>query len=244
MNGLAARAHPFTVVTMTLSAAIIAFLLPGPFLPLYFYLGISLLVLVSGVPRALRQAAVVVLPLWAFLFIIHGLLGPAPKTILLGGFSVSNAGLLEAMTQGCRLGAVVTLSLALLASFRPARLLDAVVQRGWSFHAAYLLVATLDAAPRFARKAAAIVAAQRARGLRVRGSLTRRIAAITPLTMPLILGALAEADERATALDVRGADLTIHRTPLDPPRDTAADRLVRWLSLAAVAGVLFFRFFR
>ena len=70
MNGLAARAHPFTVVTMTLSAAIIAFLLPGPFLPLYFYLGISLLVLVSGVPRALRQAAVVVLPLWAFLVLV------------------------------------------------------------------------------------------------------------------------------------------------------------------------------
>ena len=240
MNGFAFRAHPFTVIAVVFASTLIAFLLPGMTAPMVFYPAIALLVAAGGTARAVYRAVLVVLPLWLFLFVLHGLLGPAPG-IAIGGVTISRAGALEALAQGCRLGAVVTVSLALYQTFRPARLLDAVVQRGGSFHLAYLLVATLDAAPRLVRKAGTILAAQRTRGLRLRGNPIRRVGAIVPLTLPLILGALAEVDERAIALDVRGADIAVHRTPLDPPADTLADRIVRWAALAAVPAVLLLR---
>lgn len=240
MTGLAARAHPLTVITLALASAAAAFILPGPRAPAVFYAAVLAGCIGSGAGRAGWQAALVVGPLWFFLFLLHGVLGPEPG-LTVAGLRLSREGLETALVQGSRLGAAATATLAALQAVQPARLLDAVVERGWSFHAAYLLVATLDAGPRFARKAGAILAAQRTRGLRLRGGPLRRISAVVPLTMPLILGALAEVDERAAALDMRGADLAVARTPLHPPRDSATDRALRALAILGVLALVLMR---
>ena len=149
-----------------------------------------------------------------------------------------------AATQAARLGAIATASLALYASFSPSRFVDAVAERGWPFSASYLVVATLLALPRFRARAAAILEAQRSRGLRLRGNPVNRVRAIGPVTFPLLLGALAEVDERGFALETRCAGAVTRRTPLDPPRDTVVDRVVRWLACRSgsssghLAGVL------
>jgi energy-coupling factor transport system permease protein len=223
---------------LTVCVAVLAVAAPGPRTAAALYVVTVLAVAAAGVGRAALRALVPLAPLWLFLFLLHGILGEGDRVAALG-LSLSRGGLALAVTQACRLGAIATASLALYASFSPARFVDAVAERGWSFTWAYLVVATLLALPRFRARALAILEAQRSRGLRLRGSVLNRVRAVGPVTFPLLLGALAEVDERGFALESRCAGGVTRRTPLDPPQDRASDRVGRWLASAlAVAAVL------
>jgi energy-coupling factor transport system permease protein len=242
-GGLARRAHPFTLFAITGAIAALAFILPAPGGPVGLYVVVVVLAIAGGVGRSALRALLVCLPLWLLLFLLLAVLGHGSRADL-GPVSVSRAGLAAALAQGARLGAVATASLALFACFDPSRFLDAVAARGWSFHAAYLLVATLQAAPRFRHRAAMILEAQRARGLRFGGGPIRRLRGLAPLTTPLVLGMLSEVDDRAMALETRGLDARVARTPLDPPADRAPDRLIRLGLPVLVVAALAWRLLR
>ena len=242
-DGLARRAHPFTLFAITGAVALLAFILPAPGGPVALYALTVVLAIASGTGRAALRAALVCLPLWVLLFVLLALLGGGSR-MPLGPLTVSRAGFEAAAAQGARLGAVATASLALFACFDPSRFLDAVAVRGWSFRAAYLLVATLQAAPRFRQRAATILEAQRARGLRFGGGPFRRLRALAPLTTPLVLGMLSEVDDRAMALETRGLDARVTRTPLEPPPDRLVDRAIRWAMPVIVLAAIAWRVFR
>ena len=239
-GALAARAHPFTPLALTLCIAVIAVALPGPAAAASLYAATLLVVLTAGTGRAALRALVPLAPLWLFLFLLHGVLGDGGRVTVLG-VSLSRDGLILAATQAARLGAIATASLALYASFSPARFVDAVAERGWPFSTAYLVVATLLALPRFRARAASILEAQRSRGLRLRGSPLNRVRALGPIMFPLLLGVLAEVDERGFALETRCASGVKRRTALAPPSDTLADGLVRWGGAAAAAAAIVWR---
>ncbi len=233
-----ARWHPFTPLVLTLCVAVVAVAAPGPRMAVAVYAGTAVAVVVAGVGRATLRALIPLAPLWLFLFLLHGVFGEGDRVIVAGA-SLSRDGLTLAATQAARLGAIATASLALYASFSPSRFVDAVADRGWPFAWAYLVVATLLALPRFRARASAILDAQRSRGLRLRGSPLNRLRAIGPVTFPLLLGALAEVDERGFALETRCASGVARRTPLDPPQDSVGDHAARWLAGAgALAAVL------
>lgn len=238
----AGRFHPFTPLVLTLCVAVLAVAAPGPKSAAALYATTVVAVVLGGAGRAALRALIPLAPLWFFLFLLHGVLGDGDQVVVLG-LSLSRDGLAAAVTQACRLGAIATASLALYASFSPARFVDAVADRGWSFSVAYLVVATLLALPRFRARALAILDAQRSRGLRLRGSLLNRVRAVGPVTFPLLLGALAEVDERGFALETRCASGVVHRTPLDPPVDGIGDRAIRWLASAGALAALLWRVF-
>lgn len=224
------RLHPFTPFVLVLAVAALAFLLPAPPGPVGLYAVVVVAAVLGGHRRAAARAALLCLPLWLFLLLLLG--------VLHGG-----SGYGAAAAQGARLGAVITASLMLYDGFAPSRFLDAVAARGWSFHAAYLVVATLQAAPRLRDRAAGILEAQRARGLRVAGGLAGRVRALVPVTLPLVLGVLSDLDEQAMALDTRAAGAGA-RTPLTVPQVSRTDRVVRWLAAAAVVGAAAWRVVR
>jgi energy-coupling factor transport system permease protein len=221
--------HPYTPFVLVLAAALLAFLLPAPAGPLVLYAVVVTAALLLRMPRTVLAAALVTAPLWAFLVVLH--------VVLPGG-----DGPAAAAAQGARLGAVATGSLMLLQTFNPSRFLDAASARASTLGAAYLVVSTLEAAPRLRRQAATILEAQRARGLRVGGSLAGRVRALVPLTLPLVLGTLSEVDERAMALEVRGFGAGEARTPLDPPKAGWIDHAAGWGALLAVATAAAWRF--
>jgi energy-coupling factor transport system permease protein len=243
---LAARAHPFTPLVLVLAVVLLAFLLPAPAGPLALA---ALTVVLAPVVRdagALRPAAVIVVPLWILLFVVQALLGDAPR-IALGPVAVSATGLRETIAQGARLTAIVIASLVVVRGFRASRFVDAALARGWPFAAAYLVAATIAMIPRLRQRVAVIRDAQRARGLRLGGSLRARLAGLGPLALPLVFGALADADDRALALESRGvvaASRKPGRTPLHPPPDTTLDRALRLVAIAAVVAALAWRMAR
>lgn len=239
-TSLAESAHPFTGFVVALAITLLAFLLPAPWGPPLLYAVVLLLVVAAGVGRSARDAALICLPLWGFLLLLHGVLGSGAR-LSAGPVSLSREGLLLAVAQGARLGAVITATLALVRSFNPSRFLDAVGVRGWPFAPAYLLVATLQAAPRLRERVGKILEAQRTRGLNYRGSIVSRARTVLPLALPLILGALAEVDDRAMALEIRAVSSGHRRTPLAIPRDSAGDRLARWGAVIAVVAATAWR---
>lgn len=242
MSGsLAARAHPFTAGSVSLAMVVLAVLVPAPTGPPLLYLAVCLVAIGTGVGRAVRQGMLLALPLWILLFLMHGVLGEAPRIAAPWGGTLSAPGIAWAIEQGSRLAAIVTASLAFARAFDPHRFLQAAIAGRWPFAAAFLVVATLDAMSRFGEQATRLREAQRTRGLKVRGSLATRARAIPALVFPLLLASLTEADEQTLALETRGLTAPGHRTAIDPPSDGVIDRVVRWGALAAVLAMLWWR---
>ena len=216
--------HPFTLIGIAVALPALAWLLP----PLWGGVGAMTLALAlcavggrgagSGV---LRAAVLTAAPFWFFLFLLHGV----------GGMTAT----------GLRLTTMIASFLWLIAILPPGRLVEAMVAAGWPAGAAFLLSATLSAVPALRERARNIVDAQRCRGLHTRGGPRARIAALRALALPLVLSALHEVDERALALETRGFSGSARRTPLEPPSDPAAERVLRWALLLGLVGLLAWR---
>ncbi len=236
------RAHPYTPLAIAAAMLLLAFAFTGP-VPIWILVLIAaLLALRSGVARAIAVPALVLIgPTWLALLLLHGLLGDPPK-VMLGPLAVSLPGLVRALVLGGRIAAIVLVSLVTLAVVSPARLVEAMTARGAPFGRIFLLVSTLTFLPRTRARAAAILEAQQARGLRLRGSPLARLRALGPLVLPLVLGSLAEVDEQVLALEARGATSRVRRTALEPPADSANQRLLRWGLYVLVVSVWTFRF--
>lgn len=205
------------------------------------YLATIVIAVLCGAGKGVWHAILAVAPVWLLLFLLQGVMGDAPRVAAPWGGTLSQPGLQWAFSQGSRLGVIVTASLAFAAVFDPHRFLQAAIARRWSFSTAFLLVATLDAADRLGEQARRLREAQRTRGVRVTGSIGERARALPALVFPLLLMSLTEADDRVLALETRGLLITGPRTVIDPPRDSVADRLVRWLAFAAVVGAIIWR---
>jgi energy-coupling factor transport system permease protein len=228
------RAHPYTPLTLAAGIFFLAFAAPSP-AAVWLLVACAALLAVSGgvLGPVLRPAALLALPTWALLTVIHGLLGGAPH-VTVGPIVLSAPGAERALVFGGRLAAILLAFLTALATVSPARLVEAMTARGVPFGRTYLLVSTLTVLPRLRERVARIVEAQQCRGLALGGSPVARVRALGPLVVPLVLSALAEVDEQALALDVRGGTATGRRTAMEPPDDPVLDRVVRWTVVAAV----------
>lgn len=244
MSGAARRGpqHPWTLPSVALAVLVLVAIVPEPWGPLVLAVAGALAALSIGPAEVLLRAALLCALPWIFLLLLHGVFGDAPRTALLG-VKLSSAGLLTAQAQGARLYAVLVWSLLAIERLDPSRFLDAAALRGRGVSGSLALVATLQAIPRLGDRAARITAAQRARGLRVRGSLGARLRALTPLAVPLVLGAIIEADDRTATLELRGTGSGRPRTALAAVPDAAWERGMRWGSLAAVVLTIAWRLF-
>ena len=236
------RAHPYTPLAVATGLLLLAFAFRSPG-AVWAVVAVALLVAAtSGVLGAvMRPAMLLALPTWALLTVLHGLLGGAPH-VAVGPAVFSVAGAERALVLGGRLAAILLAFLTALATVSPARLVEAMTARGVSFGRVYLLVSTLTVVPRLRARVRQIVDAQQCRGLRIGGSPPARVRALGPLVVPLLLSALAEVDEQALALAVRGGGASGRRTALDPPADHLADRVVRWGVLALVVAAYAWKF--
>lgn len=230
------RAHPYTPLALAAALLLMVFAAATP-AAIGLVVAASLaLAVIGGVARdVVRPALVLALPTWGLLLILHGVLGPEPRLVA-GPLVLSAPGVGRALVLGGRITAILLAFLTALACVSPARVVEAMAERGVPFGRIYLLVSTLTVVPRMRERAARILEAQQCRGLSLSGSPLARVRALGPLVLPLVLGALAEVDEQVLALDARGAGTGAPRTALDPPPDSTAQRALRWMLLLAVVG--------
>ena len=177
----------------------------------------------AGRVRRLAVAVLALLPVAASSLLINTLL-PAGG----GGVTTAVAALLKLLG--------VTLPLTLLfATTEPPDLLNDLEDRGLGRRTVFVLGAALAAVPRAQARAVEVIEAQRARGLDTEGSWRRRARGVLPLVTPLVIGSLAEVEDRALALEVRAFGAPGRRTVLYRLPDSGRQRLARWAMAAVLA---------
>ncbi len=239
------RLNPLTNLALVGFCLVAGLALPGAWAPYAVFL-LALLPLAAWgrvAPQLLRSAVKIVLPFAISVFLIQGLFWTGGTPVVhLGPLSLKREGLLFAAQSTGRILAVVGSFLLLSLTTRPDRLMIALQQHGVPNSLTYIILATIQIAPRFQAKASTILDAQRSRGLETEGGFGRRARALLPLVVPLVLGSIVDVEERAIALEARAFSRTGPKTSLLILSDSHMQRIGRWLLLAGMAAAVALRF--
>ncbi len=241
------RLHPLTKLALAILAIVSAAVVPLPIGGIAAMSGLVALLCLAlaagcgvGLP-ALRNSVAVTLPIAISLFIIQGLIAPLSRTMPLlniAGFTLWADGLLFALPIALRFYATAVWLMLLVITTHPGDLVAGLAQIGLPRSIGLIIVSALQIIPEMGGRAAAILEAQRSRGLATEGAINRT-RALLPLVAPLLIGALAESQERAMSLGLRTFLLPGPKTALRTLDDSAVQRALRWLCiLLAIAAIV------
>jgi energy-coupling factor transport system permease protein len=236
-----------TLATVTAIAAVVAGGLIGP--AILLALAVLGPALAAGVVGPLvRLSLLLALPIALSALVVNVFFFPGGETVLLriGPIAATAEGLAFALEVLARL---MVFSGAVTLFYLTTRASDLVVdleRRGISPRVAFVANASVQTVPAMVERAEQITAAQRARGLDTEGSIWRRMRGIVPIVGPVILGSIAEVEERTMALEARCFGRPGRRTLLRAPADSTVQALARWwlvlglvaLTAARIAGWL------
>ena len=239
------RLNPLTKATLATVTAIAAVVLGGLLGPaLLVAAAVIVPAFLAGVlPRLLRLAGLLALPIGISAFLVNVFFFPGGEDVLLriGPVTATAEGLAFALEILARILAISGAVTLFYLTTHPADLVVDLERRGVSPRIAFVANASVQAVPAMVDRAAQITAAQRARGLDTEGSAWRRVRGVVPIVAPVILGSIAEVEERTMALEARGFTRPGRRTLLWAPRDTGPEALVRWLLVVALAALVVMR---
>ena len=232
------RLNPLTKATLATVTAVAAVVVGG-------LIGPAILVAVAVVAPAIaagvagrlaRLSLLLALPIALSALLVNVFFFPGGETVLLriGPITATAEGLgfaLEILARIMAISGAVTL---FYLTTRPSDLVVDLERRGISPRVAFVANASVQTVPAMVERAAQITAAQRARGLDTEGSVWRRVRGIVPIVGPVILGSIAEVEERTMALEARGFTRPGRRTLLRAPSDSGAEAIARWSLLAGL----------
>ncbi len=239
------RLNPLTKLVLATSTSVSAVALGGVAGPaalvLVAVLGPAAAARVLG--RLLRTSLLLTLPIAVSVLLVNLFFFPGATDVLfrLGPMTATAEGLGFAVEILARILAISGAITLFYLTTPPESLVLDLERRGVPSRVAFVANASVQTVPAMVERAAAITAAQRARGLDTEGSLWRRLRGIVPLAGPVLLGALAEVEERTMALEARGFTRPGRRTLLWHPPDSTTQALVRWLLVAAVPALIALR---
>ena len=184
----------------------------------------------------LRTVLLLTLPLAISVLLVNLLFFPGGERVLarIGPVTATLEGLLFAVETLLRLLVIGGAIGLFYLTTSPGELVLDLERRGVPARLAFVANASVQTVPAMVEHAASITAAQRARGLDTEGSLWRRIRGVVPIVGPVVLGSIAEVEERSLALEARGFTRPGRRTLLWAPADSNAQRAIRWLLVAAL----------
>jgi energy-coupling factor transport system permease protein len=190
--------------------------------------------------RLLRTALLLSLPIAISVLVVNLFFYPAGREVLfhLGPIRATAEGLGFALETLARIGAISGSITLFYLTTRTDALVTDLERRGVAPRVAFVANASVQTVPALVERASLITSAQRARGLDTEGSLWKRLRGVVPLAGPVLLGAVAEIEERTMALEARGFTRPGRRTLLWRPADSGAQAVARWLLVAAVPLVL------
>lgn len=239
------RLNPLTKLVLAMGTTLLAITMGGIVGPaLLAGVTVVLPAAAAGVlVRLLRMALLLSLPIAISVLVVNLFFYPAGVDVLfaVGPIRATGEGLGFALETLARL---VTISGAITLFYLTTPAGDLVVdleRRGVAPRIAFVANASVQTVPAMVDRAATIVEAQRSRGLDTEGSLWRRARGLLPLAGPVLLGAIAEVEERTMALEARGFSRPGRRTLLWAPPDARWQAVVRWAIVVAVPALIVLR---
>lgn len=191
--------------------------------------GVLALAMMSGVGLELgRRVMLVWLPLLVSLLVIQGLFGPGPGVVCWWG-SYSLRGLTGAFVLALRILAILEGVMLVLLTTRPGHLAGDLERLGFPPAFTYVVLAAWQFIPTMAARITDVLDAQAARALPTEGGLWHRFRVLLPVAGPVLLGTLAQVEERALALEARGFGSHRRRTWLSDPPGGTLDRVLQLL---------------
>lgn len=232
------RLNPLTKLTLAAVTTVLAILVGGLIGPGLLVLAAVILPAALGgiLGRLLRTALLLSLPIAISVLVVNLFFYPAGREVLLqlGPIRVTAEGLQFALETLARIGAISGAITLFYLTTRPDALVVDLEGRGVSGRLAFVASASVQAVPGLVERAGMITAAQRARGLDTEGSIWKRVRGVLPLAGPVLLGSIAEIEERTMALEARGFTRPGRRTLLWRPADSSRQALARWAMLATI----------
>jgi energy-coupling factor transport system permease protein len=236
------RLNPLTKATLATVSAIAAVVLGGLIGPIVLVLAAVVVPAIAArvFGRLVRTSLLLALPIALSAFVINLFFFPGGQTVLLrlGPVTATAEGLALALEILVRIVAISGAVTLFYLTTRPADLVVDLERRGVSARVGFVTNASVQTVPAMVERASQITAAQRARGLDTEGSVLRRLRGILPIVGPVVLGSIAEVEERTMALEARGFTRPGRRTLLWAPPDAAWQAVLRWGMLAALLGLI------
>jgi energy-coupling factor transport system permease protein len=225
--------NPLTKIAVTFAFIIIAFSSPWYWTSAVIFLcGIIPIAFAGKIGKEFLKTGVnLMLPLFAFLFVMQSLFHPGGNTVLFHFWflTVKTESISFAFLTTMRILVMVSSFLLVLLSTHPSYLMNDLTQRGMPSTLSYIVTSTLQIIPQMQNKASTIIDAQRSRGLNTEGNLGQRIKALLPLIGPLVFGSLVDVEERAVALEARAFNAANKKTSLREIPDTTWETVLRWI---------------
>jgi energy-coupling factor transport system permease protein len=224
------KLHPLTKSLLTLLLLISGLTLPGNWIGYILVLFVMFPLAVWGriFPNFIRIVWGISLPFIISVVLIQSLFwGKGTPLFEFWIMAPKQEGALFALISVGRIILVMSAFILFAMSTRPDTLMISLKQVGVPSSLAYIIVTTLQIAPRFQSKASTILDAQRSRGLETEGNLFVRARAVVPIILPLVLGSLVEVEERAIAIEARGFNSNKKETSLIEIPDTRQQLLLR-----------------
>ncbi|HEX5040268.1 MAG TPA: energy-coupling factor transporter transmembrane component T [Candidatus Limnocylindria bacterium] len=236
------RLNPLTKATLATVTAIGAVLLGGVVGPVGLVI-VAVLVpaaVARVLPQLVRTGLLLSAPIAISAFVVNLFFYPGAETVLLqvGPIAATAEGLAFAVEILVRILAISGAVTLFYLTTRPADLVVDLERRGVSPRVGFVANASVQTVPAMVDRAQQITAAQRARGLDTEGSVWRRIRGVVPIVGPVILGSIAEVEERTMALEARGFTRPGRRTLLWTPADSTIQAIARWALVLALVGVI------
>ncbi len=205
--------------------------------------------------RDLKRLLLLMAPFLLIVLLVHGvlnevvgrttLLGPIPAWVpLVGGrLRVTSEGLLYGFVVICRTVALILTVPLVVLTTDPNTLVVGLVRLKVPYTAAFVFSSALRFLPLVLSEAAALLEAQRLRGLALeRLSFWTRGRAYARIAVPLILGALIKSQQLEVVLQSKAFSGSAERTYLVPLQLRARDWLVMSAAAVSVIVALFLRF--
>lgn len=231
------RLNPLTKLVLAATTAVGAVVLGGYVGPLILaVVAIGVPAVVARVVRPLLKATLLLsLPIGISALLVNIFFFPGETLIL-------TVGPITATAEGVALALEILLRILVISGAvtlfylgtRPAELVADLERRGVSPRVAFVIHSTASIVPQIAQRALTIIDAQRARGLDTQGGVINRVRGIVPIAGPVVLGSIAEVEERSMALEARAFTRPGRRSLLWFPPDSATQRLLRWGLVAAL----------
>jgi energy-coupling factor transport system permease protein len=236
------RLNPLTKATLATVTAVGAVVLGGVVGPVGLVaVAVLLPAFVARVlPQLVRTGLLLSAPIAISAFVVNLFFYPEAEHVLLriGPIAATAEGLAFAIEILVRILAISGAVTLFYLTTRPSDLVVDLERRGVSARVGFVANASVQTVPAMVDRALQITAAQRARGLDTEGSVWKRIRGVLPIVGPVILGSIAEVEERTMALEARGFTRPGRRTLLWTPADSGIQGVARWALVVGLAAVI------
>lgn len=228
--------YPLTKVYFVLTLIISAFLIPYDAYGYFLFIICGILAFFYGKLNIYLKRVIL------SLFLLTLVIFAAQSTLFVSDeiiekfwiFTIYKAGVIKAVNITSKLWAIVSaiVLLSLITSIKDFTV--ALEKKGVNPKVAFILLLTLQMIPEMKKQATVILDSQRSRGVETEGNIFIRSKALLPIFIPLVLGSIANTEERAITLEARGFSIGKKRTLLNELEETKNDKIINFFLLIVI----------